>query len=169
HSNAMIITRVLAAILLLIIARTRRWLAVRRTSVFAACVIAILICSAAIIAHGIAHGTLPTDSLRFRWRYWVASVRIWREHPILGVGWDNFASHYLTVRLPEAAEEIRDPHNLFLRILVELGMIGALLLIFWMLRAGWEATAPIFPNQAPESRPTHGRWLSFLAIASMAI
>ena len=36
--------------------------------------------------HGVYHGSLPQDSLNFRWRYWVASARLVRQHPLAGVG-----------------------------------------------------------------------------------
>jgi hypothetical protein len=169
HSNTALITPVLAMILLLVIGRVRARLAAHRKLIFAACVIAILICTAAIASYGILHGTLPTDSLRFRWRYWVASMRVWRNHPIVGVGWSNFPTYYLTVRLPEAAEEIRDPHNFFLRILIELGLVGAIVLIIWLLRASWEATTPILPPQSSNQRSSSGRWLTFRTIAGIAM
>ena len=66
---------------------------------------------AAAVGHGVYHHGLPTDSLNFRWRYWVAGMRMFERHPLVGVGWDNFGPHYLRDRLPAASEEIRDPHN----------------------------------------------------------
>src|SRR5439155_824019 len=78
----------------------------------------VLAIFAAAIGHGLAHGTLPSASLAFRWNYWIGSMRIFRTHPLLGVGWNNFGPSYLAVRAIEASEEIKDPHNFIVRILV---------------------------------------------------
>jgi O-antigen ligase len=89
---------------------------------------------AAAVGHGLYHHGLPTDSLNFRWRYWVAAMRMFRRHPLLGVGWDNFGPHYLLDRLPAASEEILDPHNFLMRFLVELGLVGFVLMLAWLGR-----------------------------------
>src|SRR5207247_566407 len=93
----------------------------------------MVVCAlAAVVGHGVYHGTLPSDSLAFRWRYWTASARLFAQHRLLGVGWDNFGPHYLSVRLPIASEEIKDPHNLIVRFATELGVVGLVLLLAWM-------------------------------------
>jgi O-antigen ligase len=100
----------------------------------------------AVIGHGLYHhGLFPghfSNSLDFRWKYWVASGRMFTDHPWIGVGWDNFGLHYLAHRLPEAAEEISDPHNLLVRFFTELGAVGGILCIAWLLRLAWELTVP---------------------------
>ncbi len=102
-----------------------------------------LLGAAALVGHGLFHHSLPTSSLNFRWHYWVASARLFAKHPIAGVGWENFGSHYLAFRLPLAPEEIRDPHDFFVRAFVELGAIGGLLMISWMLLLWWELSGPL--------------------------
>ncbi|HEX5244169.1 MAG TPA: hypothetical protein VFW23_12975, partial [Tepidisphaeraceae bacterium] len=62
---------------------------------------------------------------------------------LLGVGWENFGPRYLAHRLVTAAEEIRDPHNFIIRVFVELGIVGGLMLIVWMLKLWWDMTRPI--------------------------
>lgn len=100
----------------------------------------------AVAGHGMYHhGLFPghfSNSLDFRWKYWVASVGIFKAHPIAGVGWGNFGSNYLAYRLPEAAEEIKDPHNFIIKLLTELGLIGTFLGITWLILAAWEITKP---------------------------
>ena len=86
-----------------------------------------------------------------RWKYWVGGWRAFVQHPLVGVGFANFGQHYLGVRLPEAAEEINDPHNFIVRIFVELGTVGGALLIAWMIRLWWELTRPVVP-QARDDR-----------------
>jgi hypothetical protein len=81
-------------------------------------------------------------SLRFRLQYWLATASLLRERPLFGAGPGNFRQAYLAHKLPEASEEIADPHDLFLDVwanggLVALGGLGVLLA--WGLRRAWEA------------------------------
>jgi hypothetical protein len=68
------------------------------------------------------------------------------------------------VRLPIASEEIQDPHNFFVRIAVETGLVGAALLVLWMLRLWWEMTCPQSIPESPE-RPAPRPLLCALAIS----
>jgi len=63
-------------------------------------------------------------SLQFRLDYWQGAWGVIRDHPLTGVGAGNFGSHYLAHKLPHAPEEIRDPHNLFVRAWAEFGPLG---------------------------------------------
>ena len=121
------------------------------------------------MGHGVYHGTLFHNSLTFRWRYWVGAFRIFRSHPLLGVGFDNFASYYLGVRLPIAAEEVRDPHNFIVRFFVETGTIGGLFVLGWLLAVWWQLTRPI-TDEVPTTTPMPPRPLRWMmSIASLAI
>jgi hypothetical protein len=168
HSNAAMVTPILAGLILVALARWRGWIAEHRKLCYWVVVACILFGGLAVVGHGIHYGTLPTDSMRFRWRYWSASMRIVQAHPWIGVGWNQFGLHYLAVRAAAAAEEIRDPHNLFVRVLVELGAIGAVLLIGWLLRAAWETTAAcaIAPS-TQAAAPVHGRWVAFHTLVGL--
>jgi O-antigen ligase len=108
-------------------------------------VAAIALLILAVIGHGLFHHSLPTSSLNFRWRYWVASWRMFLRHPIRGVGWENYGPHYIRNRLPAASEEIKDPHDFLVRFFVELGAIGGILAIAWFGRVWWELTRPHSP------------------------
>ena len=121
---------------------TRRWLASHRPLMFAAGACAVGLAIVGAIGYGLARGSLPTDSLNFRWRYWVGSWPMWTEHPTLGVGWANFATPYLAHRVPTAAEEIVDPHDLLVRWAVELGGVGLALGVAWLLAWAWQAARP---------------------------
>ena len=66
-----------------------------------------------------------------------------RDHPLLGVGLDNFLYSYRTYYvLPTAWEEfnLSHPHNLVFDFWLRLGLLG-LLVLFWLLvaffRRGW--------------------------------
>src|SRR6185295_6404764 len=124
HSKAAFVSPVIAAICLGIIATARPRLARRHAIVFAATIVLILAAAGLLIGYGRSHGNLHNDSLNFRWRYWVGSARLIAHHPLLGVGWNNFGDQYLAFREPIASEEIKDPHDLFVRIIAELGIVG---------------------------------------------
>ncbi len=89
------------------------------------------------VGWGLARGGLPGASLNFRWQYWTAATSVYAERPLTGVGRENFAAPYLRYRDIDATEEIRNPHNLWLTLLVEngpLGLIGGawlLVLVLW--------------------------------------
>ena len=119
-----------------------------RRLVFAGAVVMSFVVAGAVVAHGVSCGTLFHDSLTFRWKYWVGGWRVFVQHPLAGVGFANFGQHYLGVRLPEAAEEINDPHNFIVRIFVELGAVGGVLLLAGMISLWWELTRPVVPHRA---------------------
>jgi O-antigen ligase len=105
-----------------------------------------------VIGIGLTTGGLLHDSLTFRWRYWVGSFALLRTHPWIGVGWENFGASYLAHRLPQAVEEIKDPHNLLVRFATETGVVGLALLILWLARSAWElATPAVVRSRVPSS------------------
>src|SRR5687768_7895679 len=136
--------------------------------------IGLVVCVLGVVAvagHGMYHGGLfPgrfNNSLHFRWRYWVAAERVFETRPLLGVGWGNFGNYYTAHRLPEASEEVRDPHNLLVRAFVELGIVGGVLLIAWLARAGWELTRPIVPPDEEDAGPRDPAYSMRTAIVTM--
>jgi O-antigen ligase len=135
-------TPFVAAGIFVVLAVARGWLARRAKLAYLAGVTLVALAAAAVVGHGLNHGSLVIDSMTFRWRYWLGSARVFAEHPLLGVGWDNFGLHYLAHRLPIAGEEIRDPHNFIVRFFTELGTVGGALALAWMLRLWWELTRP---------------------------
>ncbi len=73
---------------------------------------------------------------------WMAAVSIFREHPLLGVGWGRYADEYFQYiyYLDTYSAEIRmGAHNLYLEILAESGLMGAgafaLVILFFALEA----------------------------------
>jgi hypothetical protein len=123
--------------------------------------------SAAIVGHGMYHGTLFHDSLTFRWDYWLGSWPAFLERPIVGWGYGNFVTAYLPHRLVRAAEEIRDPHNVVVRTFVELGAIGGAILVLAILRGAWAVTRAIVPpTVAPAGSKQPVIWAVFLLALS---
>ena len=72
----------------------------------------------------------------FRVAVWTSAVQMIRDHPLLGVGLDNFLYEYPKYILPDAWREpnLSHPHNILLDFWVQLG-IGGILLGVWLLVA----------------------------------
>lgn len=166
RSRTAFATPVIAIVLLLGVWRFRGAMGRRSKAFYVAGVLSFALVAAAVIGHGIAHGSLVHSSLTFRWHYWVGSVGIFREHPWLGVGWNNFGLHYLAHRLPMAPEEVKDPHNFLMRFFIELGLIGGLLVVAWQLRLWWELTRPIVPSVDAERNQKNPGVIGFVAMVS---
>jgi tetratricopeptide (TPR) repeat protein len=144
-SRTAVATAVLGPAMLAAVAVFRPRLARHSRLAYAAGVALVLLGAAAVVGHGVRHGTLFHDSLTFRWRYWVAAAKLFAAHPLAGVGWDNFGAHYLAYRLPVAAEEIKDPHNFMVRFATELGAVGLALVVAWLLALWWDLTQHAAP------------------------
>jgi hypothetical protein len=61
-----------------------------------------------------------------RYDYWRIAWRVWRKHPLLGVGAGNYSRPYYEQRA--TTEDIEQPHSVELQALSELGLVGTLLL-----------------------------------------
>ena len=76
-------------------------------------------------------------SLGYRLQYWQSTTAMIRDRPLLGVGPGNFQDFYTQYKLPEASEEIRDPHNWMFEIAATAGLpalavfCGVLAIFFW--------------------------------------
>lgn len=68
-------------------------------------------------------------SLKVRLEYWEAGLKMTRKAPVLGVGLNNYASHY-TLEKPQRSEETRFAHNSVVQILADQGFVG---LFAWLL------------------------------------
>lgn len=68
-------------------------------------------------------------SLAFRAQYWQATTQLVSDHPFGGVGLGQFGLNYPRYKLPEASEEISDPHNFLLETSALAGIPALLLLI----------------------------------------
>jgi putative inorganic carbon (HCO3(-)) transporter len=85
------------------------------------------------------------NSLRGRTSENLAAVNMWADHPLLGVGPDNFEAHYQTYSAAigiDQRAEARGAHNLYLESFAELGLLGAatFLGVIWLsLRGAWRA------------------------------
>lgn len=82
----------------------------------------------------------PDQSVRDRYALWDAALGMWRDHPVTGVGPKNFTDYrdtYASVGLSSGSDvddpsmgfqrqPLLSPHNMYLLVLSEQGLIGAL-------------------------------------------
>jgi O-antigen ligase len=61
---------------------------------------------------------------RERWLMWGAGLRMFRDHPITGVGLQDLHPLYALYRSPEAHEAVGHLHNVVVMILAATGVIG---------------------------------------------
>jgi O-antigen ligase len=139
-----------AALLFLATMRDRRAVAV---AVGGLAVIAVVV----VLVVGVGRLTSLLDTTEgttfFRLQLWQSSWAMIRDHPLLGVGLDNFLYHYRTrYVLPTAWEEfnLSHPHNLVFDFWLRLGLPGLGILV-WLqaafFRWGWRTY-----RRLPESR-----------------
>jgi O-antigen ligase len=93
-------------------------------------------------------------SLRGRTSENLAGVQMWGDHPLLGVGPDNFEVHYQTysaeIGLDPRAQQ-RSAHNLYLESLAETGVLGAIAFaaVLWLALSGaWRARSRLAGRDA---------------------
>ena len=70
-----------------------------------------------------------SKSLGYRLQYWQSTLRMIADHPLMGCGPGNFQDTYTRYMLPEASEEIADPHNFLLEVWATAGTPALLALL----------------------------------------
>jgi O-Antigen ligase/Tetratricopeptide repeat len=71
-----------------------------------------------------------------RWREWTVAWKAFEAHPLVGVGADNYEAYYLRDRA-DALFDPRYPHSIPLRLLSQLGIVGAALFAVFAGCAVW--------------------------------
>lgn len=125
---------IVGALVLWLLLRERRW---RIASVAAAVTAGVL---AVGLAGPIAARLGPSDSgpmqmLADRSQVWSAAIRIAIDHPVFGVGIDNFQDFYPIYSGRD--DGLNHAHNLFLNMAAERGMLGLLafgVVLLWLLK-----------------------------------
>ena len=80
-----------------------------------------------------------SKSLGYRVQYWQSTAQMIADHPWLGCGPGQFQDAYTFYKLPEASEEIADPHNFVLEIWATagtpavVGLLAVLTAFVWSL------------------------------------
>jgi hypothetical protein len=90
----------------------------------------------ALVAAAVATGGLDrqvlseaSKSLGYRVQYWQSTLRMIGDHPLIGCGPGNFQNAYTAYKLPEASEEVADPHNFLLEVWATAGTPAVLALL----------------------------------------
>ena len=83
--------------------------------------------------------TEATKSLGYRFEYWTATMDLIWEHPLVGCGPGNFKQAYTAYKLPQASEEVADPHNFLMEVWATAGtpamlaFVAAIAGFFWVV------------------------------------
>ena len=112
----------------------QKWLAAHKPLAAAAVLVLAVTGTLGLLTYGVTHHGLPTKDLLYRWDYWTGAARMIQRHPLTGVGLNNFGYHYTQFKPPSAPEDVKDPHNMFIRIAAEAGVpaaIGFAALVLW--------------------------------------
>jgi hypothetical protein len=126
----------------------------------------------AIVARGAVGLASGERSLLFRWHYLVASGRIWREHPIAGVGPAEFQAAYALHKVPLNPEVVESPHSVFVDWVATLGsgglaMAGVLIWMAWRVGVS-SGRAGVEPSAEDEAFRRRDRIALLLTIAAAA-
>ena len=94
-------------------------------------------------------------SMQVRFEYWRSALAMFTRHPLDGVGVGGYGEWYSFFKTPMGWES-KDPHNEFICLLAELGVLGPLIyvLIWWLVlrhSGGAEIIADAGPG-APRAR-----------------
>jgi hypothetical protein len=113
-----------AALALLFLARERRlpW------KVLAAALIGVAVLGGVAWATGAVDREVFTEaakSFAYRVEYWRSTAAMIGERPAFGTGPGNFGAYYLHEKLPQASEDVKDPHQWLLEIAATVGLPGA--------------------------------------------
>lgn len=151
-----------------------------------------------VVPQTTADSSLTEDALRgsdtraMRKALWTAAVRLWRAHPLLGVGPDNFRRRYPEVITADGHRPMVDErlhaNNLYLEILADLGLAGAIVLVLLAFGVWRQGRAALTVSADPlglvsfvavgtffihgsvdyffEFTPTFGLWWLLLALLS---
>ena len=108
--------------------------------VIAAIVILLIVCvwgAAAIGGLDIEVLSEASKSLGYRVQYWQSTAAMIADHPWLGCGPGQFQNAYTLYKLPQASEEIADPHNFLLEVWATAGTPAVLALLAVLATFAW--------------------------------
>ena len=107
---------------------------------------------------------MSSNTVQQRFHLWQAAVDMIRDHPLLGVGLDNFLYQYPNYMLKEAWAEpnLSHPHNILLDFWTRLGILGVGAML-WLQVTFWRMGFQIYKRWKGEE----GQVLALALMASM--
>jgi O-antigen ligase len=81
-----------------------------------------------------AEGSQLDSSNQLRLRIWKAGVRMFEEHPLLGVGAGQFPTAYGSIYSGRKHGAWMNPHNLLIQVGAELGVVGLVAFAFFVVQ-----------------------------------
>lgn len=110
-------------------------------------------------------------SLQFRLQYWSGSLAMLADAPLFGSGPGNFREHYLQYKLAASSEQIADPHNSFLDLWANGGVValaGGLLIAFLVLKR-LVNLSPATPRKSPPEGLLSSPWMVGAELALLGL
>jgi O-antigen ligase len=95
-----------------------------------------------------------------RLAHWQAGLRMFADHPWLGVGIGNYAARYAEYQLPHWYAALGHAHNIFINFLAETGILGAAAFAAFWLGVPWLA----WRAAARQQHPARAGYVKSLAV-----
>lgn len=139
--------------------------------------LALLGVGGCLLAVGILVGAIDREvllesprSLRFRLMYWIGTLDVLQDQWLWGTGPGNFRNAYLLHKMPEASEQIVDPHNIVLDTYCNAGLIGLIGLVLLLVTSlgGRRETARVQDAECGSKRTGPGN-LGFKSLVIGAV
>ncbi|MBN1807080.1 MAG: O-antigen ligase family protein [Sedimentisphaerales bacterium] len=171
-SKGAILASIFSVIMFTIYLYINKWLKTHKKAILTACLLLVISGSCIITQYGLSHGRLPGgNSMLVRWQYWQASIKMYADHLLTGIGPGNFAHFYSHYKPAPASESVADPHNFLLSILTQYGPFGLLGFLAMICLPLWIVSSNKFTNRPlnsyqPES--TFKLYAIFIVIISSA-
>ncbi|MCH7557062.1 MAG: O-antigen ligase family protein [Planctomycetes bacterium] len=167
-SKGAILASLFAAAMFVIYLCLGNRLKAHKKTVLIICLLLALAGTGAVVWYGLSHGRLPGgNSMLVRWQYWRASVKMYADHLLTGVGPGNFAHFYPHYKPASASESVANPHNFVLSILTQYGPIGLIGFLAMICMPLWAVVSPrsaSCSSEAHRPEPTFKRLAIVLAI-----
>lgn len=88
-----------------------------------------------------------------RLAHWVAGLRMFQAHPLLGVGAGNYDAAYAQYKVPGWDESLTHAHNYYINAAAETGALGLLAFLLVIAAAIWLAWRATHATNATDARP----------------
>ena len=167
-SKGAILASLFAAAMFIIYLCLGSRLKVHKKAVLIICLLLSLTGTCVVVWYGLNHGRLPGgNSMLVRWQYWRASVKMYADHSLTGVGPGNFAHFYPHYKPASASESVANPHNFVLSILTQYGPIGLIGFLAMICIPLWAILSPksaSCSSEAHRPEPTFKKLAIILAI-----